>query len=67
MRRNVIRVAAALAVLAAFTASAHALELDRVATGQGTILTLSGEFVAGDANLVLAALSREPIMEVRLS
>lgn len=67
MDRSLTRLLLALAVLGALTTSARALHLDRVATGQGTILTLSGEFVTGDANLVLAALSREPIMEVRLS
>jgi hypothetical protein len=46
--------------------AARALDIDRVVTGQGTILALSGAFVDGDASRVLAALSREPIMEVQL-
>lgn len=55
--------ALALAVLAPH--GAQALELDRRTTQQGTVLLLSGAFEPGDANRVLAALSREPIMEVQ--
>ncbi|MEQ8395603.1 hypothetical protein [Thalassobaculum sp.] len=66
MDRSLIRLLASLVALFALTSVAHALQLDRITTKQGTILTLSGEFVAGDANKVLDALSREPIMEVRL-
>ena len=66
MDRSLIRLFASLVVLFALTSVAHALQLDRTTTKQGTILTLSGEFVTGDANKVLDALSPEPIMEVRL-
>ena len=71
MGRSLIRrLAAALLLLAPLSVaptSARALDIDRVATRQGTILALSGTFVDGDASRVLTALTREPIMEVQLS
>lgn len=57
------------AILAAIVcldpSQAAALRLDRRATDQGTVLLLSGSFEPGDANRVLAALTREPVMEVQ--
>lgn len=68
MGRSLTAGAAALAsalVLAALPA--RAIEIDRLATSQGVVLSLSGAFVDGDASRVLAALSREPVVEVQLS
>ena len=56
-------IALVLAVLTLAT-RAEALEIKRLATTQGVVLSLSGEFVEGDANRVLAALSSEPAITV---
>lgn len=66
MGRGLIPGACALLAVAALAAPGHALEIDRLATRQGVVLSLTGDFVDGDASRVLAALSGEPVMEVQL-
>jgi len=58
--------AAVLVTALGLAGPGHALEINRLATRQGVVLALSGDFVDGDASRVLAALSREPILEVQL-
>lgn len=66
MGRSLIAAIAALVAALGLAAPGNALEINRLATRQGVVLALSGDFVDGDASRVLAALSREPILEVQL-
>lgn len=67
MDRSLNRLLLVLAVVFAAVQPASALSIDRRAGAQGAVLLLSGEFVDGDANRVLAAVAREPVMEVQLA
>lgn len=66
MGRGLIPGACALLAVLALATPGHALKIDRLATRQGVVLSLTGDFVDGDASRVLAALSGEPVMEVQL-